>query len=920
MADLIQSIQDMLKEETWTRQTIDNYSENNLKELASLIEQAKNENCLSEIKAICEEHLSHSKDSIIALYICGILDLKEGALDNTPLVTLVGLFKNNMKENIVTYLCESILKDDPNNRFALNTKADMYLAKKDDKVWEVYEQIVKSDFNEANLAKLLAEHYEEEGKDKIAEEYYRKAILRFINQNNYTACKEIWAKLVEKIPDQIDFFQLLRNKIAKTMGENKTTTLMEDLYDYYKKEEKWDTAIMILKQNLEIDPTDSQARKNLEACYRGKHKDNPNLEKFIRASNISQGGYRNVFEAINDFEKHIAFDVGRFVFHRNWGVGRIMAINGDELTINFGNTGGERKMMLSMAISALKPLDKNHIWVLKARDRDGKLAAKVKENPKWALKTIIRSFDNNCDFKRIKAELVSEDEKHPLLIEQSKWTSWSAAAKKILESDPDFGVNPNDVSMYTVRDHAISKEEKLANEFKAQKQFFARADIFMKYANDETTNKSNELFTEMYTYFTGYLKNISKVNEQVLASYLIIQDVGTKHKEFSYTMKETFAQLYSKIDDPREIYTSLKDTKNTNLRGDFLVKIRMLPDWAEQYINLFPTVLDMDMLRILISEGHTQDVQNLIVTAFEQYKDYRDAVLFFFDECQDFDWYKEAGVSYEKQLVTLINLIVLTFKEINNHVNSTENKKIQKNAIKLLFKDKDKDSEEKAKKGHEQALLNYLKENDIDTVSKMYTLIDDISDLDPIYKQQTRNVILEKFPDFKFRVTEEKSQQQSKGMLVTEKMLKLKKAEIDNLEKVELPRNAQDIAEAKARGDLKENAEYKAAREEQHMLSLKLSSLRSELGRAVVFDPTTSTTSVVSFATVVTLTNNDTKEDEVYTILGPWESNPDQNIVSYMTPLGNAIMDKKVGESVKYSANEKTFNYTIKKIEKATNY
>lgn len=76
MADLIQTVQDMLKEETWTRATISNYTQNNLTELANIVEQARNENCINEVQAICEEHLSHTKDSIIALYICGILNLK----------------------------------------------------------------------------------------------------------------------------------------------------------------------------------------------------------------------------------------------------------------------------------------------------------------------------------------------------------------------------------------------------------------------------------------------------------------------------------------------------------------------------------------------------------------------------------------------------------------------------------------------------------------------------------------------------------------------------------------------------------------------------------------------------------------------------------------------------------------------------
>lgn len=902
MADtLVQSVQDMLKEETWTRATISGYTQNNLKELADIVEKARNENCVDEILEVCEEHLSHSKDSIIALYLSGIFSLQKGIIDNNSLETLVDIFQKNHKEAIVTSLCESILEDAPNNKFALRTLADTYMAEDNPKAWDLYIQIVKIDFQEADIAKLLAEHFADSDKD-LSIDYYKKAILRYINIGNYNACKEVWSVLVSEIPEEIEFFQLLRRKISKVFGELKTTTLMQELYNWYKDNAPatpsyWDTAISILKQNLEVEPKDTWARKEITDCYRGKYSSHSHLEDYIKSSNLTQS-YRNVFEAINDFEKHIAFDKGSFVFHRNWGVGIIRKLEKDMLTINFGKTGGIHEMSLKMAVSALKPLSKEHIWVLKATMKKEELAKKVKDDKKWALKTIIQSFNNSCDFKKIKAELV------PVILTTGEWTSWNTAAKKILETDAEFGVNPNDINQFIVREHEISPEEKLSNEFKAQKLFFARIEILMKFFNSDLTDNSSDLFSEMYSYFTGYLKNIKKVDELVIASYLLARKLSGIDRQFLFPVKETFADLYNRLIDPtpREVYDLLKDSKNTTLKDDFLECIKMLPDWNDQYIKLFPTVLDEKLLNELIKGGFEADVQKFVRTAFEQSKDYREAVIYLFKNCQEKEWYKNAGVSYEKQLITLINIIELTFREINNHVNTTENKKLNKNASQLLFS--------------EETLFKYLAENDEDTVKKLYTLIDDIADIDPNYKAQTRSKILEKYPDFKFRVSEEKTVQ-PKGMIVTAKMLEEKKAEADRIMNIEIPQNAKDIAEAREKGDLKENAEYKSAKEKQHMLNLSLSKLQEELNRATVFDPTTSTTAVVSFATVVTLTNKETNEDEVYTILGPWESDPDNNIISYMSPFGNAVMDKKVGEEFNFEINEHEYVYVVKDIQKA---
>ena len=628
MAELIQSIQDMLKEETWTRAAIGSYTENNLRELSALVTKAEEEKCTKEVYDICNEQLSHSKDSIIALYFCGIIDLKNNSLDYSSLETLVDIFQKNHKENVVTYLCENILADEPNNRFALRTLAASYEAENNPKAWDLYETLVKTDFTEADKAKLLAEHYESEGDQDKAVDYYKKAILRFIAANNYNACKEIWSKLVQFIPEEIDFFQMLRRKISKQMNEMKTTILMQELYTWYKDNKKWDIAIEILKQNLTVEPKDTWARKEIVDCFRGKYEGHSHLEDYIRSSNLT-ANYRNVFEAINDFEKHIAFDKGCFVFHRSWGVGIIRKLTNDTLTINFGKAAGIKEMKLSMAVTALKPLAKDHIWVLKATKQKAELAEKIKKDKVWALKTIIKSYDNLCDFKKIKAELV------PGILTAGEWTSWNSAAKKILESDAQFGVSPTDINMYTVRDHELSAEEKLSNEFKAQKQFFARVDILMKFFESDLTDKTSDFFAEMYSYFTGYLKNITKVNEQVITSWLIVNNITTIDKQFAVPSKDTFANLYNRIEDPREIYLSLKDSKQTHLRSDFLNAIRMLPDWDKQYIRLFPTALKEDMLTLLINEGHTDEVQKLVKTAFDQYKDYRETVLFFFEKCQD---------------------------------------------------------------------------------------------------------------------------------------------------------------------------------------------------------------------------------------------------------------------------------------------
>lgn len=892
--ELVNHVSEMLKEEKWTRSTVGYTTKNNLIELAGIVEKAKAEGCEEEIKELCDNDLKNSKDnSIAALYLSGMINLSRGTLDNSNLVSLVEIFEKNHKEPLIEYLCIQILDEDPQNMFALRRLAEYYKSTNDEKVWELYEKIVKIDFEEADIAKILAERYDSQGNQETAVSYYKKALLRYVSAKNINSVKEIWSKLCKAIPDEIDFFLLVQKKIAKNISETKSALLMQELYQYYRDTAKWDTAIDILRLILEIDPKDGWARKEITECFRGKYADHSHLEDYIKSSNLNSS-FRNVFEAINDFEKHIAFDAKNFVYHRSWGVGIIRKVQGDNLTINFGKKGGIHDMSLKMAVSALQPLAKDHIWVLKATKTREELAKKVKEDKSWALKTIINSFKGSCDDKKIKAELV------PQVLTAGEWTSWHTAAQKILATDSTFGVSPNNINVYIVRDHEIPAEEKLANEFKAEKQFFARIDILMRYVNDDATDKSNDLFSDMFNYFAGYLKSFTNVNEQVLASYLVVQRICKSISSFVNPAKFTFEELYDEIENPCEMYTLLKDTKNTCLKADFLQLVRLTSKWDDNYVKLFPTVLKQELLTSLLSAGKEDKVKKLAKSSFEDFRDYREAAIYFFKECRDEEWFKNCGLTFEREMVSLIDIIAVCYREINNHVNSTENKKIIKAATLLLFKD--------------NTLLNYMLEQGPETCTKLYTMVNDVRDLDATYKAQLRNGILNKYKDFKFQETETK-QEAPKGLMVTAKALEEKKALAEDIEKVQIPANAIEVSEARAKGDLKENAEYTAAKEHQHYLNTQLKRIKGEIGRAVIFDPTTITTSLVSFGTKVTLHNENENKDEVYSIFGPWESNPDEGIISYLSPFGNNLLDAKVGEKLEFTINEHKYVYTVKNIE-----
>lgn len=122
--------------------------------------------------------------------------------------------------------------------------------------------------------------------------------------------------------------------------------------------------------------------------------------------------------------------------------------------------------------------------------------------------------------------------------------------------------------------------------------------------------------------------------------------------------------------------------------------------------------------------------------------------------------------------------------------------------------------------------------------------------------------------------------------------------ELEQLERVERHAVVKAIEVARAHGDLKENAEYHAAKERQGMIEGRIMELKDKLGRAEVIDCSKVSTDRAVFGTVVTLMDMDTDEEITYQLLGPEEADVKQGSISVLSPLGRSILSKEPGDEV----------------------
>lgn len=186
------------------------------------------------------------------------------------------------------------------------------------------------------------------------------------------------------------------------------------------------------------------------------------------------------------------------------------------------------------------------------------------------------------------------------------------------------------------------------------------------------------------------------------------------------------------------------------------------------------------------------------------------------------------------------------------------------------------------------------------------------------FEELTKKSILarfiKKFPTVQSLVAS-KSETQDMRVYVSDWSLALRREELEDIVKNQLPASKLAIEAARELGDLRENSEYKMAREHDELLCARRAQLERDISSANVFDFNTTPMDKVGIGSVVSL-KSDKGESLTCSIMGAWDSNTDKNIFSYQTPLAQALLEHKVGETVETNINNHITKWTIENISR----
>jgi transcription elongation factor GreA len=199
---------------------------------------------------------------------------------------------------------------------------------------------------------------------------------------------------------------------------------------------------------------------------------------------------------------------------------------------------------------------------------------------------------------------------------------------------------------------------------------------------------------------------------------------------------------------------------------------------------------------------------------------------------------------------------------------------------------------------------------DLTRALQLSTVFDDMD------KRSLLARLVKAHPSIQSLISGEQTKQDT-SLIVSWESLERRRNEYQELVQKKIPANSKEIAIARSYGDLRENHEYKAAKEMQKVLMRRKDELENQLTRARGTDFSNTKTDTVNIGTMVQVTNLATNQPDTFTILGAWDSDPDKGIISYLTPIGQSLLNRKPGDEVEFELHGAKHRHRIEKIDLA---
>jgi transcription elongation GreA/GreB family factor len=587
-------------------------------------------------------------------------------------------------------------------------------------------------------------------------------------------------------------------------------------------------------------------------------------------------------------EKLKALTPGTYCTHRSWGFGQIKDwdAGNDSVTIDFKSKKGHL-MQFIYAAESLTPLPAHHVLVQKAVSLDT-LKQKAQSDPVAVVQDTLRSLGAQATADNIQVLL------SPEVISAADYKKWWEGAKRALKKNGLFYVpgKKNEALRQLDAPSALGDSAlenlRLANGPKAVLLALASVSKYWpEIKNESVLNEVTELLDA----------TLSKVPKSQLALQV---ELALARDEFYIQAgreREVGQRAVTTLAPPSApALSTLLDQLPGSRQPKLLEALRLgLPEgWPALFVSLLPRANGR------VAEVVTESFQNAGREA-----DVQAAVNRFIRErnitCDFLFWLcKNRPEIYGSLIEPQLFMAILSVLEKDQFSEIKKGTKLYE----LVLGDKPLIA----------AILKDAALADVRDITRAILLSPVFEELD---KRSLLASIIKLYPDVQAMVvgTDKGTTAESK-IIVSWLSLKRREAELEDIDRNQIPQNSKDIAIARGYGDLRENHEFKSAKEMQTILARRKAELDSMLTRAEGNDFANPDTSKVTLGTKVSLKAADTGEELAYTILGAWDSDLSKGIISYQTPVARALLNHAVGDSIELMTDEgKTHQVVIQKIE-----
>ncbi|MEM9399110.1 MAG: GreA/GreB family elongation factor [Verrucomicrobiota bacterium] len=581
---------------------------------------------------------------------------------------------------------------------------------------------------------------------------------------------------------------------------------------------------------------------------------------------------------------------GKCCSHRSWGLGQVTQWKGDtgHIIIDFQDKPGH-VMEFEYAVASLKPLSDDHI--------EAKLVVALDEVKKQAqddvvslMRTVVTSLGKSATAERIEATLV------PVVMIKDEWRKWWDSAKRAMKKDSHFVVPSKRTEAIAVHDEPPCVKSRLVTIFENAKGVKAKANALETISKNWKDVEDQEFVDSAMLETKQLLKKVPRSQvatavELALAREELIDAAGREHEVDEASMTAFLPK------EARHLVALLEKLPAAK-QGRILERSRKLlgDQWQEMYLELLPHAsakMAQAIYDAFDDEGRAEEFLFTVQRLIRERNLSPEFMLFIARN--------RKKAAFEKLIDAQFVLAILSALEFDQMGGIKRATKLGD----LLLTDKEALKD----------LLSKSSDEEVRDITRSILLSPAFEELD---KRSLLAALVKLYPFVQGMIVGSVDDDKSEAVtvIVSWESLRTRQQELEEIVNHKIPQNSREIGIARSYGDLRENAEFKAAKEMQTVLMRRKAELEIMLANAQGTDFKNVDTSEVGPGTKVTLSVNETGGKEIYNIMGAWDSDPVKGIISYMTPVARALVKRKVGDEVEVpdEADGSTRKVTIEAI------